>query len=169
MKKNKTLLGVALLIAVLMLGIGYALSTTTLKVGGTVTVDPEQTNFVVKFTAAEDNNADANEATIGDGTNATFTVTSLKAVGDTAVATYTVTNNSAVGINAKIAAATVVKETENSEYYTATAAFADGTDVLAKGESATLTVTVKLDKAPVDAITGKFTVSFTATPVTAAN
>ena len=87
----------------------------------------------------------------------------------TAVATYTVTNNSAVGINAKIAAASVTEETANSEYYTATAKFADGTDVLAKGETATLTVTVKLDKAPVDAITGKFTVSFTATPVTAAN
>ena len=165
MKKNKTLLGVALLIAVLMLGIGYALSTTTLTVGGTVTVDPEQTNFVVKFTDAQDDNAAANEATIGDGTNATFTVTSLTAVGDTAVATYTVKNNSNVGINAKIAAATVNKETANSEYYTATAKFADGTDVLEVGESATLTVTVKLDKAPVDAaITGKFTVSFTATP-----
>ena len=165
MRKNKTLLGVALLIAVLMLGVGYALTAKDFKVDGEVTVATDDTNFKVEFTAHQDDNADANTTT-ASGTAATFTVTSLKSVGDKATATYTITNNSNVGINAEILTATAAKLT-NGEYFTVTPklTYADEDKILEVGETATLTVEVKLDKAPVDAaVTGTFTVNFTATP-----
>ena len=173
MKKNKTLLGVALLIAVLMLGVGYALTSKELQVGGEVTVATDDANFVVEFTNAEDDNATANEATIygTDAKLASFTVTSLKAVGQTAKATYTITNSSNVGINAEILTATAT-ETANGEYFevTPTLKYADEDKILAVGESATLEVLVTLTKAPVDAaVTGTFTVDFKATPKAAAN
>ena len=173
MKKNKTLLGVALLIAVLVLGIGYALDTKDLQVGGDVTVATDDANFVVEFTHAEDDNATANDATIdaSDAKLADFTVTSLTAVGDKAKATYTITNNSNVGINAEILEATAT-ETSNGDYFavTPTLKYSDDDKILEVGETATLEVLVELTKAPVDAaVTGTFTVDFTATPKAAAN
>lgn len=164
MRKNKTLLGVALLIAVLMLGVGYALTAKDFKVDGEVTVATNDTNFVVEFTDHKSDKTD--DTTTASGTTATFTVTSLKSVGNKATATYTITNNSNTGINAEILEATA-DELTNEEYFTVTPklTYADGDKILQVGETATLTVEVELDKAPVDAaVTGTFTVNFTATP-----
>lgn len=166
MKKNKTLLGVALLIAVLMLGVGYALESRQLSLTGTATANPTDANFIVEFSSAEANNA-SDTATF-TGTSATYTVNSLTEVGQTAVVTFKIKNMSKAGINANITAGEIAK-TDNGNYFEVTSDLKDNTNVAINGE-ATYTVTVKLIKAPVDAAaTGTFTVGFTAEAVAAAN
>lgn len=166
MKKNKTLLGVALLIAVLMLGVGYALQSRQLSLTGTATANPTDANFIVEFSSAEANNT--SDIATFTGTSATYTVNSLTEVGQTAVGTFKIKNKSNAGINANITAGQIA-ETDDGNYFEVTSAIEDNTNVAVNGE-ATYTVTVKLIKAPVDeAATGTFTVGFTAQAVAAAN
>lgn len=166
MKKNKTLLGVALLIAVLMLGIGYALDTKELTLTGSATTAPADTNFVVEFSDADASN-DSDTATF-TGTSATYTVNSLTEVGQTAVGTFKIKNMSNTGINANIAEADV-EEIDAGNYFEVTTSLTNNTNVAVNGE-ATYTVTVKLIKAPVDAAaTATFNIGFTAEAVAAAN
>lgn len=169
MKKNKTLLGVALLIAVLMLGVGYALQSRPLSLTGTATANPTDANFIVEFSSASANHAsDTAEIDAADKTKATFTVTSLTEVGQTAVGTFKIKNMSNAGINANITAGQIA-ETDDGNYFEVTSDLTGNTNVAINGE-ATYTVTVKLIKAPVDAAaTGTFTVGFTAQAVAAAN
>lgn len=167
MKKNKTLLGVALLIAVLMLGIGYALNTKPLSLTGTATANPTDSNFIVEFSSASADNAnDTAVIDADDATKATYTVTSLTSVGQTATATFKIKNLSNVGINADITEGTL-SETDDGDYFEVTTKLENNTGVVKDGE-ATYTVTVKLIKAPVtDAVTGEFSVGFTASAVAA--
>ena len=50
MKKKKSFVALALVVAVLVLGVGYALTTIDLKVNGDITVSPDDSNFDVNFT-----------------------------------------------------------------------------------------------------------------------
>lgn len=164
MKKRKSFVALALLVAVLILGVGYAISTIDLSVNGDVTINPDDSNFKVEFTNAEVDGT-GNTATIGDGLIATLDVKSLKTVGDTVTATYTVTNKSKAGVNATLSSP-VVAYTEGGSangYYEATGVLGT-TNAITPDGNTTLTVTVKLVKAPLEDVTGKFTVSFTATP-----
>ena len=168
MKKKKSFIGLALIVAVLVLGVGYAISAIDLKVDGDVSVSPDDSNFAVEFTDATVDGT-GNTATIGNGHTATLDVKSLKSVGDTVTATYTITNKSKAGVAATLtepAVAYTEGGTANG-YYEATATLGT-TDPLAAGTgTATLTVTVKLVKAPLEDVTGKFNVTFKANPVAA--
>ena len=117
MKKNKTLLGVALLIAVLMLGVGYALESRQLSLTGTATANPTDANFIVEFSSATANNT-SDTATF-TGTSATYTVNSLTEVGQTAVGTFKIKNMSKAGINANITAGRIA-ETDDGNYFEVT-------------------------------------------------
>lgn len=165
MKKRKSFVSLALLVAVLILGVGYAINSIDLKVNGDVSISADDSNFTVEFTEATVT-GDGNTATIGDKTTATLDVKSLKTVGDTITATYTITNKSKAGVSASLTEPTVAYTeggTANG-YYEATAALGT-TNAIAPNGTTTLTVTVKLVKAPLDDVTGKFTVSFKANPV----
>ena len=50
MKKKKSFVALALVVAVLVLGVGYALTTIDLKVNDDITVSPDDSNFDVNFT-----------------------------------------------------------------------------------------------------------------------
>lgn len=167
MKRKNTLVGMALLIAVLMLGVGYALDTRTLSIDGTVDVTASSENFKVEFTAASAADT-SNTASVDttDKTKATLTVTTLKSVGDTATATFTVSNNSAAGISANIPVPEIV-ENENGDYFEVTTDWTATTLLPTDGSnSKVMTVTVKLIKAPVSDIEGKFTINLNATAET---
>ena len=159
MKNKKTLMIAGLLIAVLALGVGYALNTIGIELTGNVNVDPNDANFAVEFVGAS-TAGEVNEASY-EADAATFTVNSLSVVGDEATATFTIKNKSKAGVNASIDA--VLVKTANGEFFTATTDWVDDT-VLNPNEEKVMTVTVTLDKAPVTAtIEGVFTVTLTAT------
>lgn len=164
MRKKKSFAALALVVAVLILGVGYAISSLDLKVNGDVTITPDDSNFSVLFTDATVDGT-GNTASVGDGKTATLSVKSLKTVGDKVVATYTITNKSKAGIDAALAGLTVTPTEDDAKaFYSAKAEF-NTTDNLTPEGTATLTVTVELIKAPTTEVTGAFTVSFKANPI----
>ena len=160
MKNKSTFLGVALLVAVLMLGIGYAAATQTLKITGTATGVESAENFNVVFTstAAGDafgDNADGVTVEIDstDTTNRTAVMTvELGKVGSVASASFEVANQSQAGIAAIINADNVrVTNAEGydytSDYFEVTTTWPEGTSNLAVGDTVSFEVNVKLKKA----------------------
>ena len=84
MKNRKFAVVAFLLVAVLVLGVGYAALTTNLNIdgGATVSVEGAQSSYAddIKFTAVSTPDADdpAYTASIGDGKTAEFSITGLK-------------------------------------------------------------------------------------------
>ena len=86
----------------------------------------------------------------------------LKTVGEKVVAEYTITNNSKAGINATLSNPTATQTDDTAkDYYTVTATLAD-TNPIAPNGTKKLTVTVELVKAPLEEVTGNFTIAFNA-------
>lgn len=167
MKKKKSFIALALVCAVLVLGIGYALTTIDLKVNGDITVSPDDSNFDVNFTSASITTTGSlagqtDTATKGNGKTATLSVKTLKTVGEKVIAEYTITNNSKAGINATLSNPVVTQTNDDAkDYYTVTATLAD-TNPIAPNGTKKLTVTVELVKAPLEEVTGAFEVTFNA-------
>lgn len=164
MRKRNTYVGLILLVAVLMLGIGYAAITNiTLNINGSANAIVSDENFKVKFTGTPTvSDETIVEATITDDTNATITVNSLVSKGDKVTATYTI-ENASEDLSASVAVPTVVNS--NEEYFNVTTDMSSATTVTA-GDTTTVTVTVELIKTPIDADqTADITVSLVASPV----
>lgn len=171
MKKKKTFMGLAVFTAVLVLGIGYAISSTPLNITGTATASGSDENFVVKFDKAVDpvvtktNNNSTVTATITDDNNATITVEDLSAKGDTATAKYTIRNDSP-DLKAALSAETEIVPTSDNgaDYFTVDYSFED--DVIDANATTTVTVTVKLEKTPINTEeSANIKVNITADPV----
>ena len=167
MKKKKSFVALALVVAVLVLGVGYALTTIELKVNGDITVSPDDSNFDVNFTDAKITTTGTltgktDTADKGNGKTATLSVKSLKTVGEKVVAEYTITNNSKAGINATLSNPTATQTNDDAkDYYTVTATL-ENNDAIAPNGTKKLTVTVELVKAPLEEVTGNFAVTFNA-------
>lgn len=165
MKNKKMFLGTSLLIAVLMLGIGYAaINNIVLNINGTSAAQANQDNFKVKF--SDDSIAVSDPlkvvASKTDDNNATISVSGLTAKGDTATATYTIKNVSP-DLSASIAVPTIT--VSNEEYFKVTTDWTSA-KVVAKDNSVTVTVTVELIKTPItEDPESTVTLTFDASPV----
>lgn len=165
MKKKNVFLSVALLIAVLLLGVGYAVTTTSLKVEGSATVTESGTGLNVKFTNVtadttlyDDNNNVLASSTANidanDSTKAVMSVT-LTNVKNAQEVTFEVTNASQTGINALIKKDNVkiykhgTTETFSSNYFSVTHNVSD--IELASGNKTTFIIKVELIKAVIGA------------------
>lgn len=159
MKKKRTFLVVALLVAALSLAVGYAAITKNLAVTGSASATPNNDNFKVRFTGTPET-SDANKVTasITSDLAAKINVSGLTTTGDTVTATYTIENYSDE-LGANLAVGNITNN--NSEYFEVTALLA--APAIAKGATTTLTVTVKLLKTPVDDQSTDITVPVTAT------
>ena len=188
MKNRKTVVVAFLLLAVMLLGVGYAALTDTLTIAGQANVTTgkaeEELNEDVYFVLAE---AATSNGTSGvgdtasilqDNDRASFTVNSLALGGETATFEFTVKNESnhevtlsypTITIRDLIQDGTDVDSTD-SGVFTVEMAWADAngdkTATLAAGGEKILTVTVTLYEAgtnPEYAITGYFDLTFNAT------
>lgn len=149
MKKNtKVSIGIVLVIAILLVAIGYAAITTiTLNIEGKSQANPDSANFAVKFVGTPVV-SDSGKVTAGIEENAlkaTIDVKGLTAKGDTVTATYTIQNTSK-DLSAVLSAN--VTSNTNSEYFDVSFNIADST--IAHGDSTTILVTVTLIKTPID-------------------
>lgn len=176
MKKRKTFVGVALLVAVLMLGIGYAaISNIDLKITGSASATPSDSNFKVKFTGTPEtdatnvSSASTNAtvtASVTDDLNATIDVSGLTTTGDYVTATYTILNDSPE-LAATLAVGEITKAvktsaaTDSTDYFNVTATLKD-TEIAAT-KTTTVTVKVELTKTPVEDKAITITVPITAT------
>ena len=145
MKKTNKIILTSVIVAVLLLGIGYAaIQNITLNIAGTAAADPSQANFKVMFsgipTVSDDTYA---TAAITDDTNAIVNVEGLTKKGDIVTAIYTV-QNASTDLSADLGVSTT---NSNTEYFTLSSEIAQTS--LVAGEATTLTVTVELTKTPI--------------------
>lgn len=172
MKKKRTLTVVAAVLAVLMLGVGYAAVANDLLyiTNASASATPSDANFVVQFDeqtpVVEGNNVTADYT---DATNATFAVSGLTAKGQTASATYAIENLSpdlSANLTAEIGTMTngATGTEDDKTYFSVSYSFADTT--ITAGGSTTLTVTVTMLKTPVaEDVSVTFPVTITASAV----
>ena len=163
---------IAIIIAILVLGIGYAaISNVTLTVNSSsATVSPSQSNFVVKYDAANTFTYTGNPAgstvTLGrtNDTTATFTITGLTKQGDSVTITYPIINESPT-LAASLAVPTFVND--NTTYFSVTpSAPSSATQIAANGGTTNLVFTVSVIKTPVaDDQTANITAQIVASPV----
>ncbi|MBQ9807104.1 MAG: hypothetical protein IJW49_11455 [Clostridia bacterium] len=188
MKNRKTVVVAFLLIATLLLGVGYAALNDTLTVAGQANVTTgkaeDALNEDVYFysataTSTTGTSGSANTASIlQDNDRASFTVHSLALGGETATFTFVIYNESNHEVTLSTPTVTIRDliadgvdvETDNDNVFTVETAYSSttlpaATDASTPGQ-ATLTVTVTLYEAgmnPENAITGYFDIAFNAT------
>ena len=162
MSKTSKIIIAVLLVAVLLLGIGYAaIQSVTLNISGTAAADPNQENFKVMFTGTpEVSDEEHVTASITDDINATINVSGLTKKGEIVSATYTV-QNASTDLSADLSVATT---NSNTEYFTLSSKLAK-TSLIA-GEATTVTVTVEVTKTPLaESVSSTIGVQLIATPV----
>ncbi len=166
MKNRKTVVVAFLLVAAMLLGVGYAALTDVLDITGSADVNrsaaEEAYNEDIHFTAAVANEA-GNTASVNADNNdkASFTANTLKGKGDKATFTFTITN--AGDLSAKVTPS--ISSNTNETYFKITSDWAGATKDLNAGGDLNYTVTVELLETPTDTISGSFIIELTATTV----
>lgn len=180
MKQKRTFVTLLLVIAILCLGIGYAAITgMPLTITGSAKAEVGNGQVDVEFVAGEDNidkdtKVTAASVDTSDPTKASFTVEGLTATNETVTVTYTIKNNS-TDIPATLQTPSI--EWTNKEWFDVTAQYSSPN--IAKkgttGDTQTVTVSVKLLKAPVTTVDAaaasdsSITLTLQAEPASSAN
>lgn len=177
MKKRKTFIGMAIVLAILILGVGYAaINNVNLVVNGTANVTANA-DFNVEFD--QDHTVVVTGGTTGaagaytGALTATMTV-NLDSANTEQTAVYKIDNNS-TELSATLDAAVTNDDTTLNKYVTITSQLCSDADctttlngAVAKGTSAYLKVTATLVNNPSQDVTNKqFTVTVSATPADA--
>ena len=167
--KNRKGLIAFLVLAVMLLGVGYAALTDTLDITGSADVNQsaaeEAFNEDIYFSAAVANE-DGNTASINADNNdkASFTAKTLKGKGDKVTFTFTIKNDGDVDATVTPKLNATLGNT-NPEYFSLTSDWDGATKTLAAGGELTYTLTVELLKTPTETIAGSFLVELTAVSV----
>ena len=167
MRNRRTVVIAFLLIAVLLLGVGYAALTDILYISGTTTVSEDNAEDAfgddIQFTSATSPQS-GNTASIGDdkdgdtNDHVDLTVKSLGGKGDKATFTLTVENKG--DLDAKISVKTLVNN-DTANIFSVSCDLADDTP-LANGASVTFTVTVELTATPSGEVSETFSIELEA-------
>ena len=148
MRRNTKIVGGILLVAILLVAVGYAaITNVTLNIDGTAKSEGNPDNFKVELIGEPQTSGDGTTtATINtaDKTQGTMNVSGLNAKGQTAIATYTVKNQSA-----DLSADLTAKATSTNDEYFEVQCSLEKTTLKAQEET-TMTVKVKLLKTPID-------------------
>ena len=172
MKNRKRVVVSFLLVACMLIGVGYALVTDVLEINGSTTVNQSAAEDAfdndVYFSdavavLAPGQSTTTNTASIETGNNdsALFTVNSLQGAGDSASFTFTVTNDG--DLDALVTPSLAAQGNSTPEYFSITSDWAGQPRTIAAGQSATYTVTVTLIKTPTSTVHGSFHILLTAT------
>ena len=163
MKNRKKMITTALIVLVLLLGVGYAtVSSVSLNINGTANAESKELQV---FYDGVNSGTSAKVTAISSPVNtraATFTVENMT-LNETVTMTFEVKNYE-TDVNATLAAPSVTENT-NRDYFQVTTSCNKTT--LNAGDTATITVNVKLIKTPVTAEAGSttVTVAMAASPV----
>lgn len=162
MKRTNKIVIIMLLVAVMLLGIGYAaIQNITLNINGTASADPTQSNFSVKFSGTPTvSDISKVNAEITDDVNATIQIEGLTSKGDIETAEYVVQN-----VSEDLSTNLIVETSNSNEEYFAIDATLAKTSLVA-GESTTLLITVELIKTPIEEeVISTIGINLTAEPV----
>lgn len=166
MKNRKTVVVAFLLVAVMLLGIGYAALTDVLDITGSADINQsaaeEAFNEDIYFSDAVANQT-GNTASVNVDNNdkASFTANTLKGKGDKATFTYTIKNDG--DLDASITP--IISSNTNTAYFAISSDWAGATKTLAAGGTITYTVTIELIETPTETISGSCIIELTAVSV----
>ena len=168
MKNRKTVVVAFLLVAVMLMGVGYAALTDVLDITGSADVNQsaaeEAFNDDIHFAL---NGAVANEAgntasiNADNNDKASFTAKTLKGMNDTATFTFTIVNDGDLDANVTPS----ISSNTNEDYFAISSDWQGQTKLLKAGEQLTYTVTVTLTETPTSTIAGSFVIELTAVSV----
>ncbi len=171
MKNRRNVVVAFMLVAVMLLGIGYAALSDTLDITGSVDVNQsaaeEAFNEDIFFSAAVANDA-GNTASVNAENNdkASFTINTFKGKDDVATFTFTIKNDGDVDATITPSLAPAAGNT-NPEFFSIVSDWDGETKTLAAGEELTYTLTITLLKTPTETIDGSFMILLHATSVEA--
>ena len=146
-----------LIIAILLMSIGFAAISTTLIINGNAKVSENNEDFSVIFTAASIDGNDVYSTAVDETKKTiTFTTSELKTLNQTSILTYEVTNNSSnYDANVNV---TCVPSTGTTAKYTSIKNKLDNDAIVVKAkESVNGTLTITLDKTSTEEVSEEYT------------
>ena len=146
----------AILVAIILMSIGFAAVSTTLIINENAKVSENEEDFSVIFTAASLDGKDVYSEVVDDTRKIiTFETSELKTLNQTSVLTYEVTNNSS-NYDAEVSVTCVSKTGTTAKYTSIKNKLEnDATKVLAK-ESLNGTLTITLNRLPTEEVTEEY-------------
>ena len=147
----------AIIIAIILMSIGFASISTTLILNGSAKVSENNEDFSVIFTAASIDGNDVYATAVDDTKKIiTFETSELKTLNQTSILTYEVTNNSSQ-YDAEVKVTCVPKEGSTAKYTSIKNKLDnDATKVLAKS-SVNGTLTITLNKTATEEVSEEYT------------
>ena len=146
-----------LIIAILLMSIGFAAISTTLILNGNAKVSENNEDFSVIFTAASIDGKDVYTTAVDETKKTiTFTTSELKTLNQTSVLTYEVTNNSS-NYDAEVSVTCVPKTGTIAKYTSIKNKLDDDATVVKAKSSVNGTLTVTLDKVATESVTEEYT------------
>ena len=146
-----------LIIAILLMSIGFAAISTTLILNGNANVSENNEDFSVIFTAASIDGNDVYTTAVDDTKKTiTFTTSELKTLNQTSILTYEVTNNSS-NYDANVTVTCVPKTGTTAKYTSIKNKLENDATVVKAKETLNGTLTVTLDKVATESVTEEYT------------
>ena len=177
MKNRKTVVVAFLLVAVMLLGVGYAALTDTLTIIGNAHIDLDTASLVfdekVYFSAAEATSTTGtgitNDVASFTSDDATFTANKLATVGQNSVFTFTITNDSnvdaVISVSDKKLSGVDNPSNSNEEKFAVAYTYPDGMTIDKNGGTIRVVVTVTVNEPVTSATSATFGIELTATSV----
>ena len=146
-----------LIIAILLMSIGFAAISTTLIINGNAKVSENNEDFSVIFTAASIDGNDVYTTAVDETKKIiTFTTSELKTLNQTSILTYEVTNNSS-NYDANVTVTCVPKEGTTAKYTSIKNKLDNDAIVVKAKSSVNGTLTVTLNKTSTESVTEEYT------------
>jgi hypothetical protein len=146
-----------LIVAILLMSIGFAAISTTLIINGNAKVSENNEDFSVIFTAASIDGKDVYSTAVDDTKKIiTFTTSELKTFNQTSVLTYEVTNNSS-NYDANVTVTCVPNDGTTAKYTSIKNKLENDATVVKAKTSLNGTLTVTLDKTATESVTEEYT------------
>ena len=146
-----------LIIAILLMSIGFAAISTTLIINGNAKVSENNEDFSVIFTAASIDGKDVYSTAVDDTKKIiTFTTSELKTLNQTSILTYEVTNNSS-NYDANVTVTCVPKEGTTAKYTSIKNKLENDAAIVKAKSSVNGTLTVTLNKTSTEEVSEEYT------------
>ena len=146
-----------LIVAIILMSIGFAAISTTLILNGNANVSENNEDFSVIFTAASIDGNDVYTTAVDETKKIiTFETSELKTLNQTSILTYEVTNNSS-NYDAKVTVTCVPKTGTTAKYTSIKNKLEKDATVIKAKSSVNGTLTVTLDKVAIESVIEEYT------------
>ena len=146
-----------LIVAIILMSIGFAAISTTLILNGNANVSENNEDFSVIFTAASIDGNDVYTTAVDETKKIiTFETSELKTLNQTSILTYEVTNNSS-NYDANVTVTCVPKDGTTAKYTSIKNKLENDATVVKAKSSVNGTLTVTLDKVATENVTEEYT------------